>query len=206
MIPPGFHIHSIILSNEEKGSILMKKYIPIIGSICFFIIYLLTQVFWTYEDSVALPSGERKKVFSHYESALKKSVFVTLNSEKIIGSKIQAPIVVLNFWASWCTPCLEEFPSLVKLRKKYPTKKMEIIAINSDDTNALKKIDKKKKEFGLNFKIVHDKKSKHIEDFLISAIPVSIIYHKGKVFSVSKGAKDFYSGEFLQEVDKLLKK
>ncbi|MGA8108899.1 MAG: TlpA disulfide reductase family protein, partial [Acidobacteriaceae bacterium] len=44
-------------------------------------------------------------------------------------------IVVLNFWASWCPPCLEEFPSLIQLQKDMPN--VVVLAVSFDtDVNA----------------------------------------------------------------------
>ena len=41
--------------------------------------------------------------------------------------------------------------------------------------------------------------------FMVSAIPVSIIYYNGKVIEESQGAKDFYSEEFQETIEKMLK-
>jgi thiol-disulfide isomerase/thioredoxin len=47
----------------------------------------------------------------------------------------QGKIVVLNFWASWCPPCLEEFPSLIDLQRRMPN--VVVLAVSFDtDANA----------------------------------------------------------------------
>lgn len=47
----------------------------------------------------------------------------------------QGKIVVLNFWASWCPPCLKEFPSLIDLQRRMPN--IEVLAVSFDtDANA----------------------------------------------------------------------
>lgn len=45
-------------------------------------------------------------------------------------------IVVLNFWATWCDPCREEFPDLVRLAAEYP-KNVLLVAVSLDDPDAL---------------------------------------------------------------------
>jgi cytochrome c biogenesis protein CcmG, thiol:disulfide interchange protein DsbE len=40
-------------------------------------------------------------------------------------------IVVLNFWATWCQPCIEELPSLMALQKKMPG--IQVVAVSIDD-------------------------------------------------------------------------
>lgn len=41
-------------------------------------------------------------------------------------------IVVVNFWATWCAPCLEEIPMLIETREKYASKGVEIVGIAID--------------------------------------------------------------------------
>ncbi len=44
-------------------------------------------------------------------------------------AELQGPIVVLNSWATWCVPCVEEMPSLNRLVSKYASRGVEFIAI-----------------------------------------------------------------------------
>lgn len=42
-------------------------------------------------------------------------------------------VVVLNFWATWCGPCVEEFPDLVKLHNKYADKGLVVLGVSMDE-------------------------------------------------------------------------
>jgi thiol-disulfide isomerase/thioredoxin len=46
--------------------------------------------------------------------------------------------LLVNFWATWCDPCREEFPDLVKLNQQYRQKDIDFIAISLDDLPDLK--------------------------------------------------------------------
>ena len=47
----------------------------------------------------------------------------------------QNKVVVLNFWASWCAPCLEEFPSLIQLQQRMPNVEVVAVAFDTDEAS-----------------------------------------------------------------------
>ncbi len=42
------------------------------------------------------------------------------------------PVVVVNLWATWCIPCREEFPDLMKLRRAYKDRGIEVLLVSGD--------------------------------------------------------------------------
>jgi peroxiredoxin len=48
-------------------------------------------------------------------------------------SQLKGKIVVLNFWATWCPPCVEEMPSLVQMQKHMQGKGITVLAVSVDD-------------------------------------------------------------------------
>jgi len=49
-------------------------------------------------------------------------------------SKLRGKVVVLNFWATWCPPCIEELPSLEELQRRMP--QVAVVAISTDEDDA----------------------------------------------------------------------
>ena len=47
-------------------------------------------------------------------------------------SQFRGQIVVLNFWATWCPPCVEEMPSLVEMQRRLKPKGVTVIAVSVD--------------------------------------------------------------------------
>ncbi|HYH85912.1 MAG TPA: TlpA disulfide reductase family protein [Pyrinomonadaceae bacterium] len=49
-----------------------------------------------------------------------------------VGAKRERPLLV-NFWATWCVPCREEFPDLVKIREQYADERLDFVTVSLDD-------------------------------------------------------------------------
>lgn len=182
----------------------MKKFFPIYILFITLSVVGVGQMMFNWLDLKAGSTNVEKKVFSHYEDLYNSLSLTSTSGEKIELKTVKAPIVVLNFWAAWCRPCLEEFPSINALTKKYGDK-VKVIGLNQDDEQQKKSIKKIEKKYKLSFPSVADKDGVILEKFMISAIPVSIIFHKGKVIEVSNGAKDFSSQEVYEKFDSILK-
>lgn len=132
------------------------------------------------------------------ENILFEKNFKSLEMESIDRVKVRlvdlpSPIVIVNFWASWCIPCLHEIPSLIALSKKLPKNELSIVAINTDEEDQLKNIAKTKASIGFpeSFIIIPDKNFKIANEFKFSAIPVTVIFKKGKVIYFKNGPVDF---------------
>jgi thiol-disulfide isomerase/thioredoxin len=50
-------------------------------------------------------------------------------------AKLRGKVVLLNFWASWCAPCLEELPSLQALQQQLPEVQVVAISFDSDQSS-----------------------------------------------------------------------
>jgi peroxiredoxin len=60
--------------------------------------------------------------------------FTVKDSDRSVTlSQLRGKIVVLNFWATWCPPCVEEMPSLVQLQKRLQGKDVTVLAVSVDD-------------------------------------------------------------------------
>jgi len=147
--------------------------------------------------------GENKK----FEEVIWLAVWPNEKGEKITPSKLKSKIQIVNFWASWCLPCLEEMPSLLNLKKKYGDDKLQVVAVNTDDEDQMKKLMKTMKKLGVKNEFVHilDSQSKISDTFGITAIPVTMVFSNGKLLEYNNGPVDFQSGEFVAKVEKWLK-
>lgn len=57
----------------------------------------------------------------------------SLDAKKVSLSSFHGKVVLLNFWAGWCAPCLHEMPGLYELQKKLEGRGFVVLGINMDD-------------------------------------------------------------------------
>ena len=73
---------------------------------------------------------------------------------RVALSDLRGKVVVLNFWATWCAPCVEEMPSLVQLQQRFKDKGVTIVGISVDvDGDAYHKF---LKDYKIDFLTVRD--------------------------------------------------
>ena len=83
--------------------------------------------------------------------------------------------VVLNFWATWCPPCIQEMPDLITLKKYLKKSNVTVLAL-SVDRGGSKKIARFFKKQGLqSLDILIDKKSKLAKKSGVQGLPVTIL-------------------------------
>ncbi len=182
----------------------MKKYIPVLLFIMAFSGFLTTQILWDSFDSNAEQVDADKQKYAVYEETFQRLRLTTTKSTSIELKNEKSQLVLLNFWASWCVPCLKEFPSLVDFQNRYKGK-VKVIGINGDEENPEEQIRKIEAKYKLNFESVNDSDSAVANKMLVNTYPVSIMFHKGKVVYFSKKIHNFTDEKFLATVNTLLK-
>lgn len=60
--------------------------------------------------------------------------------EKVRLSHFDGKVIVLNFWATWCPPCREEVPSLIKLQERFADQEIQVIGVALDEDDAENKV------------------------------------------------------------------
>lgn len=94
-------------------------------------------------------------------------------------STIQHKLIVVNFWASWCAPCVQEFPSLKRLVQKLP-KNVVVLAVSNDNTR--EDLESFLSAFGpmpKNFIVLWDKDRSIAKEFGTDELPESYIIAPG---------------------------
>ena len=105
--------------------------------------------------------------------------------------------ILINFWATWCAPCVKEIPSLNNLYNKFKDKKkFKMIAINIGQSKEAVKKFLLDKSLPVEFTILLDEKM-DLSDWNVQAIPTTfLVDKKGKIIYKAEGEKEWDSDEF----------
>ena len=121
-------------------------------------------------------------------------------------SQVKQPLVIINFWASWCLPCVKEFVGINQLIDKFGKDKVFVLGINNDVEDPDKQIKKSEEKYQLKFSSVPDLDGRYTTLFGVENIPYSIVLYKGKLIKLSEGEFDFSNPTFLAEIKDYLSK
>jgi cytochrome c biogenesis protein CcmG, thiol:disulfide interchange protein DsbE len=117
-------------------------------------------------------------------------------------SQHRGQVVVLNFWATWCLPCVEELPSLVDMQRRLRDKGVTVVAVSVDvDGNAYQQF---VKNHNVNLLTVRDPDQKSNALYGTSKFPETyIIDRKGVIRRKFIGAVDWTAPEITDFLSKL---
>jgi thiol-disulfide isomerase/thioredoxin len=113
-------------------------------------------------------------------------------------------VVLVDFWASWCEPCLKSFPWMNELQQKHASEGLVILAVNLDQDRALADafLQKVPAEFRLEF----DPAGNIARQFDVQAMPTSfLIDRSGHVRIRHAGFKNKHREERERQIEQLLK-
>ncbi|MDY0136188.1 MAG: TlpA disulfide reductase family protein [Thiomicrospira sp.] len=126
-----------------------------------------------------------------------------LNGQTVSLNDYQGKVVLLNFWASWCPPCLHEMPSMTRLKTQLKTQPFDILAVN---------LAEQPQDFAaflsanpVNFPVLLDPKGQAIKDWRIMAYPTTyLIDKKGQIRYALFGGTEWDQPQHLNLINQLL--
>ena len=141
-----------------------------------------------------------------FEEKIKTQNFIltSLDGIEISLEDYRGKIVLLNFWATWCLPCLVEMPSMEKLYNEFKDKGFTILAIDmQEDADSVKVFSEKLK---LNFPILLDSDGSVGQFYGVRSIPTTyLVDREGYLIGSALGARDWASESAFMLIKQLLK-
>ncbi len=132
-----------------------------------------------------------------------KDFQLTLDGKPGRLSDLRGKVVVLDFWASYCPPCVDEAPSLNQLQRDIAPLGGMILGVSFDEDPSA--YDNFLKSFSVNFPTFRDPSKQIAASYGTSMIPeVYIIDRRGRIQRKLVGPQDWTSPEMLAYLDSLL--
>ncbi len=124
-------------------------------------------------------------------------------SEFSLKQQYASNVVMLDFWATWCGPCIAELPILMKLADDYKAKGVVLYAVNQEeDAETVRKFIE---ENGWKLNVVLDPNGKHGTAYRVSGIPQLVFIDRGGIVrKVHTGYGDGVEQILRDELDEIL--
>lgn len=140
-------------------------------------------------------SEDKRETLKDYQWSL-----LTLDSEEINFSQSQGEVVILNYWATWCPPCVAEMPSFQKLYDDYGSK-VDFYFVTSEKPEKVNRF-LEKHDYSLPVYLQYFEAPEQLQS---SVLPTTYVITKnGKIAINETGVADWNSKKIRELLDKLL--
>jgi peroxiredoxin len=97
------------------------------------------------------------------------------NKQTSLDDLLQKGPVLLDFWATWCKPCLKAFPKLNELHKKYSARGFTVVGLNQDGPRNQAKIKPFVASMNIEFPILIDANNQVMRQFSVQNLPTAVL-------------------------------
>ncbi len=157
----------------------------------------------------SLPAGSERKPVSPSEiDKLDKNkapefMLKDLNGRYVTLYSLKGKVVLLNFWATWCPPCISEMPVFNRLYKEMRVRGLEVVAISTDRSEGYLRDYVSK--HSLDFKVLYDEDRTVTKQYKVFSMPTTFLIDKnGVIVEKFYGEYDWTDQEIKKKIEKLL--
>lgn len=157
-------------------------------------------------DNIIEPaSGKKERTLKRYKGnpIPPPLVLNDLQNNLINLQAMKGQVVLVNFWASWCPPCVHEMPSMQRLQNRFSAKGFTILGVNmAEDEKTVRHFLSTKVE--VQFPILFDRDGTALKNWGVFAFPTSyLIDKKGKIRYAIFGAVDWEQDSIIKKINLL---
>jgi thiol:disulfide interchange protein len=156
--------------------------------------YSLFSNLWV--DSAAVSGSVQEKLEKGWTNSL---------AAGLERAEREAKPVLIDFWATWCKPCLRELPHIERLFQAYRSQGLQVIAIAEDETRSLPKVKSYIKTHGFTFPVLLDPNQRVLRDFRGTNCPyLVVISPTGEVVYLHSGYRDGDEKELAEVIARVI--
>lgn len=128
----------------------------------------------------------------------------SLDGKNLKLSEMAGNVVLINFWASWCGPCLQEMPLLNKIHKKYEPLGFTVLGVNVEENSSNARAFLADR--GVEFPVLLDTKNQVSKMYDVIAMPTTVLVDRdGNMRFLHKGYKSGDEAQYRKMVKKLVR-
>lgn len=152
-------------------------------------------------SAIVLSSGCFERSRPHRIGEMAPDFTVQDSDKKVTLSQFRGQVVLVNFWATWCPPCVEELPSLMYLQEKLRSRGIIVLGISIDvDGDAYHRFIA---QHGINFLTVRDPEQRVSSVYGTSGWPETyIVDRQGVLRRKVVGPTNWNSPEMMEFLEK----
>ena len=150
-------------------------------------------------------TGKKERKLSIYKGTpiAPELILNDLNNQIVDLKTLTGKVVLVNFWASWCPPCVHEMPSMERLQRRFSAKNFIILGVNmAENRKTVEQFLNSKVK--VSFPIIFDKNGAALKRWGVFAFPTSYVIGKaGKIRYALFGGVDWENQDILHKITKL---
>ncbi len=166
----------------------------------------MKRIFWVLLLVIAVAASgcSKKEVPAQEGAAAPDFTLQDLSGKQVQLSSLKGKVVLVNFWATWCPPCREEIPSMVKLNQVMQGKNFQMLAISVDE-GGKQAVQEFFRQNGVSLPALFDTDGSVSRRYGTTGVPETFIVDgKGVIRKKVIGGVDWSAPEVLQYLEGLM--
>ena len=116
-------------------------------------------------------SKEKPDAGESLQTTIDKVKLISLNGQPVDMKQYKGKTILINFWATWCKPCLEEMPSIKKAKEIMKNENIEFLFASNETAGEIE-VFNKEHDYGFNYVIAGN-----LEELNIMGLPTTFIFN-----------------------------
>ena len=127
------------------------------------------------EMTVGGNSGNESRSAKPCEKPAPQFTLKDISGKPVSLSDFNGKVIILDFWATWCGPCVREIPAFIQLQQEYESKGLMVVGISLDDYRTIAHLPAFVRERGINYPILYGSEQVVAAYGGITSIPTTFI-------------------------------